>query len=116
MYEKQLTSTHNVESKGSSEWSWRPDIIFRQLDDNAAGNDVVAGSVVCEEEDSQADGKEKRQREVLDCRSHNSAVYHTVNARPVCSALLLFHTDLHYPQSFHVHVHTCTMHQLSLPI
>jgi len=58
----------------SSQWSWCPDIIFRQLDNNTAGDDVIASAVVCEKEHSQADGKEKCQREVLDRRSHDSTV------------------------------------------
>lgn len=53
-------------TEGSSQWSCCPNVIFRQLDNDTVRDDVVAGAVVCEEEDSQADGKEKCQREVLD--------------------------------------------------
>jgi len=54
-------------AEDSSQWSWCPDVIFRQFDNNTARDYVIAGAIVCEKEHSQADGKEKCQREVFDC-------------------------------------------------
>ena len=48
-----------------------PDIVLWQLNNNAAWNDIVTSSVVCEKEHSQTHWKEKCQREVLDDGSHN---------------------------------------------
>jgi len=45
----------------SSARSGHPEIIFSQLDDNTVRNDVVASTVVCEQEHSQTDRKEERQ-------------------------------------------------------
>jgi len=64
----------HLATNSSSQWSWCPDIIFRQLNDNTTGDDVIAGTVVCKEKHSQADRKEKCQRKVLDRRSHHSTV------------------------------------------
>jgi len=38
-------------TEGSSQWSCGPNVIFRQLDNDAVRDYVIASAVVCKEED-----------------------------------------------------------------
>ena len=61
-------------------------IVISHLNYDTARHHVVAGPIVSEEKHRQTDGKEERQRKVLDYRPHNG----TVNSRPLIT------TTFHY--------------------